>query len=298
MSSSSLLLHPYTHRHDHDADQISALDARRQGSALTAQGQGLDPSTARTTTSISSAATQSTHAMSTITYPGAKGLGGDRKIMTLQDTLARMHINPDEYVGVTGLEKHMLFGTGQIPSVHSYVQALRGAERGPFRSNIRSEVTDAQLRNIDELVEAQLDYQRQEALPIGPRVTRVDREQRRNVRDHSPTNSTSSSVSGNHSHPHGSSSSSAVTQDTSPMSRANQRRRDLERRKSSKSSVSFYHFTSGGALALSLGLTPIPKPKKVMIRVKTPPLTNEDSQGTSFVNVIPSCSFYAIFPHL
>ena len=182
-----------------------------------------------------------------------------------------MHINPDEYVGVTGLEKHMLFGTGQIPSVYSYVQALKGAERGPFRSNIRSEVSDEQLRNIDLLVEAQLDHQRQEALPIGPRVSRVDREQRQNHRDHSPTNSISSSVSGSHLQP---------GQGGSPASRAGQRLRASERR---KGSVPYNPFLSGGNLALSLGLTPIPKPKKVMIRVKTPPLTSEDQLGTYII---------------
>ena len=267
---------------DHDSELIGA---RGQGLAPPAQGQGLAPNTARTTASVSSAATYSTRAMSTITYPGAKGQGlpGDHKTTTLQETLARMHINPDEYVGVTGLEKHMLFGTGQIPSVYSYVQALKGAERGPFRSNIRSEVTDAQLRNIDELVEAQLDYQRQEALPTGPRVSRVDREQRRNARDHSPTNSTASSVSSSHLHQQGGSGSPTVMlPGETPSSRADQRRRASERRKSSynSSAAASNPFMSGGNLALSLGLTPIPKPKKVMIRVNTPSAFSE-KEGTS-----------------
>ena len=61
------------------------------------------------------------------------------------DRLAHMDFNPDNYVGETGLEGRLLFGTALIPSVKSYVEALTPVERGPYPSNVASEVTRAQV---------------------------------------------------------------------------------------------------------------------------------------------------------
>ena len=62
----------------------------------------------------------------------------------------------DEYVGSTGHEARMLFGSGKIPGVKSFCQLLKPVERAPFASNVRPPVTNKDLFSMDLELQAQV----------------------------------------------------------------------------------------------------------------------------------------------
>ena len=88
--------------------------------------------------------------------PPMFGSYAEQPITDVSSYLELVPVNPEEYVSATGHEGKMLFGSGKIPSVTSFCAALRPGEKGPFKSNIRSDITDAQLRQMDVIVEAQV----------------------------------------------------------------------------------------------------------------------------------------------
>ena len=62
----------------------------------------------------------------------------------------------DEYVGATGHEANMLFGSGKIPGVKSFCQLLNPIERAPFASNVRPPVTNKDLFRMDLELQVQV----------------------------------------------------------------------------------------------------------------------------------------------